>query len=82
MEFKTKGVEMKTIKERVSKKMNTAIADMRKESFKQGKWAEQKRVLGLIDEIDLKEYKDGEWYKGYNKALKEFKEELKKRIIG
>ena len=38
---------MKTIKERVSKKMNTAIADMRKESFKQGKWAEQKRVLGL-----------------------------------
>ena len=50
MEFKTKGVEMKTIKERVSKKMNTAIADMRKESFKQGKWAEQKRVLGLIDE--------------------------------
>jgi len=41
-----------------------------------------KKVVGLIDEIDLKEYKDGEWYKGYNKALKEFKEELKKRING
>ena len=57
---------MKTIKERVSKKMNTATANMRKESFKQGIWKEQERIVGLIDEIDLKEYKDGEWYKGYN----------------
>ena len=66
---------MKTIKDlpRGWANLQKQLKEVRDESFKQGIWKEQERILGLIDELEVFGIEDG------NAILKE---ELKARIIG